>query len=67
MTTCWVEYWNKDRELMRVITSYVPKKGDFVKIKTKRMKSFQFRKIIEVVHSLDESDTIKEKFLVFVN
>lgn len=62
--TNWVEYWDKDRELVRVIGSYVPVKGEFIKLKLKN--NFKMRKVIDVVHKIDKTDPIKEKFLVFL-
>lgn len=64
--SCWVEYWNKDRCLITVVTSYIPKKDDWVKIKTSRMKASRLHKVVNVVHELDTDDPIKEKFKVSV-
>ncbi len=61
----WVEYWDKDKELVTVVGSYVPKKGDFVKLKL--AKTFRMRKILHVTHEIDKTNIVmKEKFVVIV-
>lgn len=62
--SCWIEYWDKDRQLFTIITSYVPKKGDYIKIKLSKV--YKFRKVINVLHIIDKTDEIREKFQVFV-
>ena len=60
----WVEYWDKDKELVTIVGSYVPREGDFVKIKLSKV--FKIRKVLHVIHQIDKTDTIKERFKVVV-
>ena len=62
--TNWIEYWDMNRELLTIVGSYVPIKGEFVKIKLKN--KFKIRKVIEVIHQIDKTDIIKERFKVFL-
>lgn len=62
--TNWVEYWDKDRELVRVVGSYVPRPGDWVNITLKN--KVQVRQILQVIHQINKTDLIKEKFKVIL-
>lgn len=60
----WVEYWDKDRQLMIIVGSYVPREGDWIKVKLRD--KFKLRKVRKVEHLLDKTDNIKEKFRVSI-
>ena len=62
--TNWVEYWDINRQIVTIVGSYVPIKGELVKIKLKN--KFKFREVIEVIHEIDKTDTIQERFKVFI-
>lgn len=62
--TNWVEYWDKDRELMRVMGSYVPREGDYVYITLKS--KVQIRKVAQVQHLLKKTSLFNERFKVIL-
>ena len=62
--TNWVEYYHDNREVVRVVGSYVPKVGNEVILKLKKV--FNTCKVVRVNHLIDKTDVIKEKFQVFL-
>lgn len=62
--TNWVEYYYKKKEIVRIVGSYVPKQGEMVYIKL--LKIFNSYVVDVVVHEIDKTSLIKEKFKVYL-
>lgn len=60
-----VEYWHKGKELVSAVDGHVPKEGDDVFIKTKRMTNEHVYKVTNVVHRIHElTDYTSERIFV---
>ena len=46
----FVEYLDKEREIMSILTNYVPKVEDEIYIKTKRMKKYRHYTVSYISH-----------------
>lgn len=68
----WVDYFNSSRKITTILSNYVPKEGDKISLKSKRMKKTKLYTVQKVSHSVEEEKIgkwdriVDERFMVLL-